>query len=202
MTKQLSETQLFYQTPLLVSYCLVYQNHLENKGQICWLKIYSFGDNVILRLWWAYSGELFSSHIDLNQELFLLVGISKLFSYWKCSTFTINSTKTCWKYTAKIFPGESLMDEVYNCKEDFENQDFILVIYECFVVYHRLYHQGTTLIKKQVLLKTRVTLVQNVTVLILLPKHVLFDLLSTWLCLVEGLYGNAMWTAGWNLTPV
>ena len=71
------------------------------------------------------------------------------------------------------------MDEVDNCKEDSGNQDFILAIYECFVVHHRLYHQRTMLIKKQVLLKTMITTVQKLSVLMLLPKHDHFDLLLT-----------------------
>ena len=71
------------------------------------------------------------------------------------------------------------MDEVDNCKEDSENQDFFLAVYECFVVYHRLYHQRTMLIKKQVLFKTRITALQNLTVLMLLPKHDHFDFLLT-----------------------
>ena len=71
------------------------------------------------------------------------------------------------------------MDEVDNCKEDSENQDFFLAIYECFVVYHRLYHQRTMLIKKQVLLKARITTLQNLAVLMLLPKHDHFDFLLT-----------------------
>ena len=93
MQNSFLRTGILWNTSTSILYCLVYQNYLENKEQLCWLRIYSVGDNFIIRSWWACSGELFSSYMDLNQELFLFVGISKLFSYWKCSTFTINSTK-------------------------------------------------------------------------------------------------------------